>query len=592
MSNAYLDAYEKLFKTGKTASQKIVGLAGRIVRGDLKKNPRAFDRLTDDPNRRVVFLVDSSGLEGLLGLNGYEMLQKVGWDDAYIESKIKSGVTVKLVIFPETACKLGTWDNVLHIVEEKYPEVWGKIKPHRKEICALQPEDLPGIEAKLGYSLKDVDNAGSKDPRYMTIDRFQTCAGSLEECRAFLYFTVYLKEQYTGNGYTRNTSGQRGVPEFIVPDEPLSNFEHRIMDIAVTLPASALAAITARSQHKDELPLPVFFDPRNAESYNYAPNLNQLFDDATAWAKQHGIKPSGKDAFRIHVLNIDDQKDFLHPQGSLYVGGRSQRGAVEDSARKAAWIYRNLHHITDMTFTMDTHFSQQIFVRSMWLGEDGQHVPTFTEIPTEKVVTGKIRPNPAVASWLCDGNYGWLQKQMEHYCKELEKKGKYTLLCWPFHCLLGSPGHSLLGLLNEAQFFHAWARGAQSNCEVKGGHPLTENYSVLSPEVLTRHDGKALAQRNTSFVKKLLSYDAVIIAGQAASHCVKSSIDDLLDEILVQDPKLAAKCHILTDCMSSVVTPYRDYTPETEAALAKFANAGMKLHKSTDPLAGWDGIRL
>ena len=141
---------------------------------------------------------------------------------------------------------------------------------------------------------------------------------------------------------------------------------------------------------------------------------------------------------------------------------------------------------------------------------------------------------------------------MRHYCQELQKAGKYQLYLWPPHCLLGSDGHALVGILHEARMFHSLLRGAQSWVEVKGGNPLTENYSVLRPEVLSRHDGAPLAQRNTQFLETLLSADAVIIAGQAASHCVKSSIDDLLDEIAATDPALARKVYIMTDCMSAV----------------------------------------
>jgi nicotinamidase-related amidase len=133
----------------------------------------------------------------------------------------------------------------------------------------------------------------------------------------------------------------------------------------------------------------------------------------------------------------------------------------------------------------------------------------------------------------------------------------------------------------------------QSYVEVKGGNPLTENYSVMQPEVLTRHDGQPLAQKNTLFLKTLLQADAVIIAGQAASHCVKSSIDDILQEICAKDPALAKKVYLMTDCMSSVTVPdgaggfFADYTAEAEAALKRFADAGMNLVKSTDPLSSW-----
>jgi nicotinamidase-related amidase len=94
-------------------------------------------------------------------------------------------------------------------------------------------------------------------------------------------------------------------------------------------------------------------------------------------------------------------------------------------------------------------------------------------------------------------------------------------------------------------------------------------------------------------LKTLLAADAVIIAGQAASHCVKSSIDDILSEIAAQDRALAKKIYLLTDCMSSVAIPdgkggfVADFTPEADAALKRFADAGMNLVKSTDAIGAW-----
>jgi nicotinamidase-related amidase len=163
---------------------------------------------------------------------------------------------------------------------------------------------------------------------------------------------------------------------------------------------------------------------------------------------------------------------------------------------------------------------------------------------------------------------------------------------------LGSDGHAAVGVLHEARMFHAYARSAQSWVEVKGGNALTENYSVLSPEVLARHDGRPLAQRNTAVIDTLLTADAVVIAGQAASHCVKSSIDDLLDEIVARDKLLARKVYILSDCMSAVTVPdgkggfIADFTPQAEQALQRFADAGMHVVRSTDPMASWPGIQL
>jgi nicotinamidase-related amidase len=341
------------------------------------------------------------------------------------------------------------------------------------------------------------------------------------------------------------------------------------------------------------LPLPDFYDPSNAERYEYAPDQGALFGAASEWKRTHDLKAAAADARNVHLLLIDVQKDFCHPEGSLYVGGRSGTGAIEDNQRLAEFLYRNLDVITHVSTTMDTHFAFQIFSPSFWLDRDDRPLEPFREITTAQIDAGDVKPNPAVAGWLCGGNYPWLMKQVRYYCAELERAGKYTLYLWPPHCLLGSPGHALSGVIHEARLFHAYARGMQGWVEVKGGNALTENYSVLRPEVLTRFDGQPLDQRNTSFLETLLEADAVLIAGQAASHCVKSSIDDLLDEILAQDPKLASKVYVLRDCMSSVTVPdgkggfLADFTPEAEAALDRFANAGMHVVRSTDPIASW-----
>ena len=346
------------------------------------------------------------------------------------------------------------------------------------------------------------------------------------------------------------------------------------------------------------LPLPSFFDPKRAADWHYRPDADALATAAAAWREQHHLAPAAADARRVHLLLIDVQKDFCFPEGTLYVAGRSGTGAIDDSRRIAELVYRNLGAITEITTTFDTHLAYQIFFASFWLDKDDRPLSAFRTITAAQVASGEVHPNPAMAKWLCGGNYAWLCKQALHYCEELERAGKYQLYLWPPHCLLGSDGHALAGVIHEARLFHAYARVAQTNVEVKGGNPLTENYSVLRPEVLSRFDGGALAQRNTQFVQTLLAADAVVIAGQAASHCVKSTIDDLLSEIAAQDPALAKKVYLVTDCMSAVTVPdgkgglSADFTPDAERALAKFADAGMHLVTSTDPIASWPDIRL
>jgi nicotinamidase-related amidase len=341
--------------------------------------------------------------------------------------------------------------------------------------------------------------------------------------------------------------------------------------------------------------VPAFYDAANAAKWAYRPDQERLFRDAVAWARTHDIAPSGGDGIRVALLLIDLQRDFCFPEGALFVGGRSGTGAMEDNDRIARFVYRNLERLTDVTCTLDTHFPFQIFFAGFWLDAGGQPLTAHTVITTADIREARVRPNPAVAAWLCNGNYPWLVKQVAFYAEELERAGKYQLYLWPLHCLLGSDGHALAGVIQEARLFHAFARASRGAVEIKGGNALTENYSVLAPEVLLRHDARPLAQRNTQFIRTLLEYDAVIVAGQAASHCVRSSIADLLDSIRAQDERLVRKVYVLEDCMSAVAVPdatrrgqyIADFTPQAEQALRDFAAAGMHVVRSTTPLAQW-----
>jgi nicotinamidase-related amidase len=91
----------------------------------------------------------------------------------------------------------------------------------------------------------------------------------------------------------------------------------------------------------------------------------------------------------------------------------------------------------------------------------------------------------------------------------------------------------------------------------------------------------------------LPNVDAVIIAGQAKSHCVAWTIDDLLTEAKARSPKLVEKVYLLEDCTSPVVIPgVVDFTDQADAAFQRFADAGMHVVRSTDPIDTWPGLDL
>ena len=342
-----------------------------------------------------------------------------------------------------------------------------------------------------------------------------------------------------------------------------------------------------------QLPIPSFFDRKKVGEVWRVPYQKKAVE-AKHWTKLHAIQPAAKDKTKICLMVIDVQNTFCIPDFELFVGGKNGNGAVDDNIRLCEFIYHNLGLITEIAPTMDTHTATQIFHPIFWINDAGEHpIPAATMISLDEVQKGIWKVNPAIAYSLAKGNYLGLQQHALHYVKKLTDEGKYPLTIWPYHAMLGGIGHALVSAVEESLFFHNIARHSQTNFEIKGGNPLTENYSVLRPEVLDDAHGRPIAQKNTRFLQKLLTFDAVIIAGQAKSHCVAWTIDDLLTEIMSQDVNLAKKVYLLEDCTSPVVVPgIVDFTPQADAAFKRFADAGMHLVKSTDSMDSWTDLSI
>ena len=337
-----------------------------------------------------------------------------------------------------------------------------------------------------------------------------------------------------------------------------------------------------------ELPLPEHFDASRVGEVWRVPYEDRA-REARAWAERHHLGPADEDSFRVCLLAVDVQNTFCIPGFELFVAGRSGTGAVDDNRRLCEFVYRNLGTITKVVPSLDTHHPMQVF-HGIWLvDEHGDHPAPYTLVSAGDVATGRWRMNPAVATALgLDPDYA--QRHLAHYTQRLAEGGKYDLTIWPYHALLGGIGHAVASAVEEAIFFHAVARHSQPDFQVKGDNPLTEHYSMLGPEVTEGPDGDHLGGRNTALVKALLTFDAVVVAGQAKSHCLAWTIDDLLDDDAVRE-RLAPRTYLLEDCTSAVVVPGAvDYTDEADAAFERYAAAGMHVIRSTDPVAGWPGL--
>lgn len=341
------------------------------------------------------------------------------------------------------------------------------------------------------------------------------------------------------------------------------------------------------------LPVPDFFDPSKVGDLWLVP-YETRFAEALAWRQRHRIPTAATARFKIAAVGIDEQLTFIHPTAQLLV-----EGALDDSVRWCEWIYKNLQHITFITKTLDTHTVWQIFHSIFLVDGNGNHPTPGVPVPDEDIQSGKWQVNPE-AVYAISGNpstASYFAAYLRHYSTELARsKEQYPLIPWPFHALLGGIEHALVPLIHEASFFFDVCRGTQTKHLIKGVHPLTEAYGPLYPEVRKDHNGVPVGHTNTDFLDLLLRFDAIVVSGQAKSHCLRAFVSQLLEMISTRDPSLAQKIYLMTDTTSPVIV--RDptgnvvinFTQEADEAFDRFAAAGIHLVNSITPMDDWPGL--
>ncbi|MCE7947468.1 MAG: hypothetical protein DYG88_08585 [Chloroflexi bacterium CFX4] len=301
---------------------------------------------------------------------------------------------------------------------------------------------------------------------------------------------------------------------------------------------------------------PSFYNPKQVGQI-YEPDLQRAYEAGVADFKS----AASADRPRVLLWLVDMQNDFILPAP---LGRLPVPGAVEDAQRTVEWIYRNVHHITQITASLDTHTPFQIFYPTWWRNAKGERPAPYTVITAEDVSKGV---------WMPVTEPLWSVQ----YVEELEKVGKKQLMIWPFHCMEGTAGRALLPALSEAIMYHSGARTAQPTYLTKGTIAHTEFYSVVEPEVkYAKHPEGGL---NTRFLEVVASFDLIYVAGEARSHCVLATMNSVL-RYFASQPEVIAKLRFLDDCTSSIP----GFEQSTEQRLGEMAAQGMRLVKSTETI--------
>jgi nicotinamidase/pyrazinamidase len=233
------------------------------------------------------------------------------------------------------------------------------------------------------------------------------------------------------------------------------------------------------------------------------------------------------------LLIIDPQNDFCDSPGAAL----PVAGAVADLQRLAGFIDGT--PLDGITVTLDSHPSVAVERTSFWCAADGSDVAPFTFITTQDVQNGVYLPKSQA-----------LTERVLAMLAQLAARERAGLVVWPIHCVTGTWGHNIQpDLMQQLNVWESMKQRAVRKV-LKGEYFLTEHFGVFEADAPDASVPSTLF--NSALANDLLSGTTTLfIAGQASSHCVAASFDQLVGYIREKNMAMP-RMVLLKDCMSPV----------------------------------------
>ncbi len=231
---------------------------------------------------------------------------------------------------------------------------------------------------------------------------------------------------------------------------------------------------------------------------------------------------------KFKLFGIDLQNSFGKEGNPLCVPG-----ATEDMKRIAKLIDDNIQNIDDIILTIDTHPVDHIGHPGWWKMKDGSEPAPFTFVTPEMIENGDIGP--------VDEN------QLAYATRYVTKLGGSMI--WPVHCVPGTESYELVKGVKFA-VNKWWTESQRIPTIIKKGYQRnTESFGIFEAEY---DDGSYGAEFNAHLMDSLYNEDLpIVIVGEASSHCVKRSVEQLLT-FLEDHNVVNTNMILLSDCTSPV----------------------------------------
>ena len=338
---------------------------------------------------------------------------------------------------------------------------------------------------------------------------------------------------------------------------------------------------------------------RRSKTNKYYLKGGHIYNNIAQLASEHEKNQFSKNI----VLIIDPQNDFsdINTTERTQNGSLAVPGSSSDYTKIIDFIRNN--PIDEVHVSLDTHNERHIGHPAFWdrIDIDGQRTPaddtdglTILSINDENLINGFHIISKTITQYmpriyeresydaLCAYVYNYL-----HFYSSIENKHNQLAWIWPNHCLEGTLGHLIAEELQT--FLNEWESSREGNIvkyHIKGQNNLAEMYSIFSAEkpvsitesyVLrsylytgngvdispttgsdTYEKTNNLINLETTFNHELMSQllgdnNRVFICGEAKTHCVKSSIIDLMEHASKStNPVISSRIVLLANMSSPI----------------------------------------
>lgn len=214
-----------------TLSEEPASLLARVLQLTPQSGPLGDELLAAGPSRRTAFLSGGDALALFTQVPVDEFLLRMGKSREWLRDKRARGWRLCLVVLEDTpalGAQPATWSGLRALTEQVFPEVAAVLEPHWTTLSSSPFAEVVGEDWRA-LDRNEIKSDASH-ALHVSAEKLLTREVTARDARLFLWHTLGVNQEFSGDGYTRNGE-LRGFREFLSRNLPLSQLQHAALEL-------------------------------------------------------------------------------------------------------------------------------------------------------------------------------------------------------------------------------------------------------------------------------------------------------------------------------------------------------------------------